>query len=178
MTYGNTSWNEFSQTLVENSKMVGEFQEQARQQRTLDQNHDLKEKVKNAEDINNILRLRAEKAEAAAKAAQQEVQAFKQLLARPLQEIAEANGDFKKTYELQQELLAEWILAQRAYKETATALGMQVGKTAEEVQQMASQNANAVLENRTEHGNDSTTNPLLAAHATTILAMRKKQGKA
>jgi hypothetical protein len=104
--------------------------------------------------------------------------AFKQLLSRPMREIAELSGEFKATYEVQQQMLAEWILAQRAYKETATTLGIQLGKTAEEVQQLATQNANAVLENRTQHGNDSTSSPLLTEHAATILAIRKRNGKA
>lgn len=103
---------------------------------------------------------------------------FRKLLSRPMKEIAEASGDFKKTYDLQQQMLAEWILAQRAYRETAMQLGLQVGKSPEEVQKIATQNANAVLENRTEHANNSTTSPLLAQHAAAILEIRKKNGKA
>ena len=106
------------------------------------------------------------------------VKEYEELLSRPMKEIAQANGSFKKTYDIEQRSIAEWILAQRAYKETATALGMQAGKSVEEVQQIATQNANAVLENRTEHDNNSTTSPLLAQHAAAILAIRKKNGKA
>ena len=103
---------------------------------------------------------------------------YRKLLSRPMKEIAEVSGDFKKTYDLQQQMLAEWILAQRAYRETAMQLGLQVGKSPEEVQKIATQNANAVLENRTEHANNSTTSPLLAQHAAAILEIRKKNGKA
>lgn len=103
---------------------------------------------------------------------------YRKLLSRPMKEIADASGDFKKTYDLQQQMLAEWILAQRAYRETAMQLGLQVGKSPEEVQKIATQNANAVLENRTEHANNSTTSPLLAQHAAAILEIRKKNGKA
>ena len=103
---------------------------------------------------------------------------FRKLLSRPMKEIAEASGDFKKTYDLQQQMLAEWILAQRAYKETATELGIQIGKSPDDVKTMAAENANAVLENRTQHGNDASTSPLLQDHAGAILAIRKKNGKA
>lgn len=88
------------------------------------------------------------------------------------------SGDFKKAYEVQQQMIAEWILAQRAYKETATALGPEAGKTADEIKQMASQGANAILEDRSEHGNDASAIPLLADHASAILAIRRKNGKA
>lgn len=111
-------------------------------------------------------------------AEQQEKEAYKRLLSRPLQEIAAVNGDFKKTYEQQQQLLAEWIMGQKAYKETAMQLGLQVGKNPEEVQNIASGNYTAVLENRTEHGNNADTNPLLVQHASAILEIRKRQGKA
>jgi hypothetical protein len=178
MTYGNTSWHELGQGYVDRARDQLEQNTQRHLESAWDQNKDLKEKIKQTEDINNILKLRVEKAEAAAQVAQKEADAFKTLLSRPMQEIAAVNGDFKQAYEVQQQMLAEWILAQRAYKETATALGLQVGKTAEEVQQLAGQNANAVLENRTEHGNDANTNPMLSTHADAILAMRKKNGKA
>lgn len=108
----------------------------------------------------------------------QQADEFRSLLSRPMKEIADMSGDFKKAYELQQQMIAEWILAQRAYKETATSLGLLVGKTPEDIKELASQNANAILEDRTEHGNDASSIPLLADHASAILAIRKKNGKA
>ena len=108
----------------------------------------------------------------------QQANEFRSLLSRPMKEIADMSGDFKKAYEVQQQMIAEWILAQRAYKETATALGLEAGKTADEIKQMASQSANAILEDRSEHGNDASTIPLLADHASAILAIRRKNGKA
>lgn len=108
----------------------------------------------------------------------QQADEFRSLLSRPMKEIADMSGDFKKAYELQQQMLAEWIMGQKAYKETAMQLGMEIGKSPEEIQQLATQNANAVLENRTEYGNNSTTSPTLADHASAILAIRKKNGKA
>ena len=114
--------------------------------------------------------------------AEMETAAYKKLMPsgsslKPMKEIADMSGDFKKTYELQQQMLAEWIMGQKAYKETAMQLGMQVGKSPEEILQMATQNANAVLENRTQHGNNSTTSPTLASYTEAIIAARKKNGK-
>jgi len=178
MTYGNMSWHEYGQIGLDQARDSLERQMKETVDFEQRQNKTLKEKAKNAEEISQILKLRAEKAEQATQVAQQEVESYKQLLASPLHEIAKANGSFKQTYDAQQQLLAEWIMGQKAFKETAMQLGIQVGKTPEEIQQIATQNANAVLENRTEHGNNSTTSPLLAEHAATILAIRKKNGKA
>ena len=117
------------------------------------------------------------KAEMETAAYKKEADAFRGLLSKPMKEIADMSGDFKKTYELQQQMLAEWIMGRKAYKETAMQLGMQVGKSPEEILQMATQNANAVLENRTQHGNNSTTSPTLASYTEAIIAARKKNGK-
>lgn len=136
--------------------------------------------VQNAQHQAEMLRIDNQKLMQENKLLKEKIQKnedYEKLLSRPMKDIAAINGDFRKTYEMQQELLAEWVLAQRAYKETATQLGIQLGKTPDEVQQMASQNANAVLENKTQHGNDATTSPLLNDYASAIIAMRKKNGK-
>jgi hypothetical protein len=109
---------------------------------------------------------------------QQENEAYKNLLSRPMKEIAEISGDFKKTYDMQQQLLAEWIMGQKAYRETAMQLGMALDMTPEQVQKVAAPNYTAVLENRTQHGNNADESPLLNNHAASILAIRKKNGKA
>jgi hypothetical protein len=94
-----------------------------------------------------------------------------------MKDIAEINGDFKKTYEMQQQLLAEWIMGQKAYRETAMQLGMALDMTPEQVQKVAAPNYTAVLENKTKFGNDGNESATLAQHAATILAIRKKNGK-
>ncbi len=116
--------------------------------------------------------------EAEKKKLQEENKMFRELLSRPMREIAEVSGDFRKAYFEQQQLLAEWIMGQKAYKETAMQLGMALEMTPDQVQSVAAPNYTAVLENRTQHSNNSTTNPLLAEHAANILALRKKNGKA
>lgn len=106
------------------------------------------------------------------------VKAYEELLSRPMKDIAQANDDFKKTYDQQQQMLAEWIMGQKAYRETAMQLGMSLDLTTEQVQKMAAPNYTAVLENRTQHGNDASSSSTLSAHASAILALRKKNGKA
>ncbi|MBC3935960.1 hypothetical protein H8K47_11360 [Undibacterium sp. CY7W] len=170
MTHGNTSWQEFGQTFVDQSRELNQKVTDEILERTERALVSAKEKIKQTEEVNEILKLRVEKAE-------QEARDVKALLSRPMREIAEISGDFQKAYEQQQQILANWILSQKAYRETAVQLGIAVGKTAEEVQDLVTQNANAVLENRTEHGNDSNTNPLVKEYASTILAIRKKNGE-
>lgn len=76
---------------------------------------------------------RAQKAEKDLKAAKQEAIFYKNLLSKPMHEIAEKNSDFKATYELQQQLLTNWMTNQKAFKELAVEFGIQLGKSEEEV---------------------------------------------
>ena len=76
---------------------------------------------------------RAEKAEKDLKAAKQEAIFYKNLLSKPMHEIAEKNSDFKATYELQQQLLTNWMTNQKAFKELAVEFGIKLGKSEEEV---------------------------------------------
>lgn len=123
------------------------------------------------------LKRELEHARALQKKAELESEKYKQLLSRPMKEIAEVSGDFKKTYEMQQQLLAEWIMGQKAYRETAMQLGVALDMTPEQVQKVAAPNYTAVLENNTKFGNDGNESATLAQHAATILAIRKKNGK-
>ena len=45
------------------------------------------------------------------------------LLSKPMAEIAAKNGRFRETYDKQQEMLASWIVSQRAFKELAMKYG-------------------------------------------------------
>lgn len=175
MTYGNTSWNEFAQTYVDISQDLLNKERKEANEWARDENVKLKEKLKDAEalleeseQVNYILKARAEKAS-------KEAEAYKSLLSRPMFEIAQQNGDFKQTFQDQQLLLARWIMSQKAYKETATQLGIQLGKTPEEVKELNKDNIDAVLENRTEHGNDASSNELLNHYADTIIKIRKSK---
>lgn len=73
---------------------------------------------------------------------------YKNLLSRPMHEIAAKNGDFKKTYEEQQRLMAEWMVSQKAFKELAIQFGQKLGKTPQEVIQEGLDKEIDVLENK------------------------------
>ena len=61
---------------------------------------------------------------------------YSRLLAKPMAEIAAENHKFKETYEKQMELLADWMVSQKAFKELAIQFGIEKGLTPNEVIQM------------------------------------------
>ncbi|RYH68102.1 MAG: hypothetical protein EON54_02880 [Alcaligenaceae bacterium] len=65
-----------------------------------------------------------------------QTQYYKSLLAKPMVEIAEENHDFKAAYEAQMELLADWMVSQKAFKELAIQFGIEKGLTSDEVKKM------------------------------------------
>lgn len=94
----------------------------------------------------------------------QEVEYYKQLLSQPMQVIAQHNGDFKKTYEEQQTLLADWMVSQKAFKELAIQFGSEQGLSPTEVIEMGLDKEIDVLENRNDSKNK--TNFSDSAHTT------------
>ena len=71
------------------------------------------------------------------KGTQQVAQEYEALLAKPFQEIAQKNGNFKETYEAQMELMADWMVSQKAFKELAIEFGFDAhGYTPEQVWEM------------------------------------------
>ena len=65
-------------------------------------------------------------------------------------EIAAENRKFKETYEKQMELLADWMVSQKAFKELAIQFGIEKGLTADEVHQMGLNKKLDVLENKND----------------------------
>lgn len=102
-----------------------------------------------------------------------EKQFFENLLALPMKEIAEKSEHFKETYEAQQLVLAKWILSQKAYAETALQIGVQSGKSPEEVDALYKDNISSVLANATQHGNNAVTNPVLKENVNKIIKKAK-----
>ena len=72
---------------------------------------------------------------------------YKKLLAKPMVEIAQENKNFKETYEAQMELLADWMVSQKAFKELAIQFGIEKGLTPNEVIEMGKNKEIDVLEN-------------------------------
>ena len=78
----------------------------------------------------------------------EEAESYQKLLTKPMAEIAEANRSFKETYEAQMELLADWMVSQKAFKELAIQFGIEKGLTYDEVIKMGLDKKIDVLENR------------------------------
>lgn len=83
-----------------------------------------------------------------------ELEFYKALLSRPMAEIAAVNDDFKEAYEKQQETLGTWMVSQKAFKEISIQLGLEAGKTKEEIINLEIETRKTVLGNETEHGNN------------------------
>ncbi len=90
---------------------------------------------------------------------------YRKLLSRPLAEIANFDHNFKRAYEAQQELLANWMVSQKAYKEIAIKFGLQLGKTKEEIINESTATKEKVLNNTTEFDNNSNSDSFLQQQA-------------
>ena len=77
----------------------------------------------------------------------EEAEYYKKLLAKPMAEIAQANRSFKETYEAQMELLADWMVSQKAFKELAIQFGIEKGLTPDEIRDMGIKKRSDVLLN-------------------------------
>lgn len=75
----------------------------------------------------------------------EEAEYYKKLLTKPMAEIAQANRSFKKTYEAQMELLADWMVSQKAFKELAIQFGIEKGLTPDEIRDMGIKKESDVL---------------------------------
>ena len=77
----------------------------------------------------------------------EEAEYYQKLLAKPMDEIAKANRSFKETYEAQMELLADWMVSQKAFKELAIQFGVEKGLTPDEIRDMGIKKESDVLLN-------------------------------
>ena len=90
----------------------------------------------------------------------EEAEYYQKLLAKPMAEIAQANRSFKETYEKQMELLADWMVSQKAFKELAIQFGIEKGLTSDEVHQMGLNKELDVLENRNDPSHKTNSNTI------------------
>ena len=91
------------------------------------------------------------------------------LFTLPMHQMAEKNPHFKASHDAQQLALAKWILSQKAYAETAFAIGTAAGKSAEEIVAIYKDSISSVLANATKHNNNAVGHPVLKAHADSII---------
>ena len=109
------------------------------------------------------------------KKAEQEAEYYKNLLSQPMHVIAANNRDFKKTYEIQQELLASWMVSQRAFKELAIEFGLPTGRTREEIiNEGVTTVKEKVLNNQTKHKNNAETSELMSKYSERLKEKLKK----
>ena len=89
--------------------------------------------------------------------------------------IAANNRDFKKTYEIQQELLASWMVSQRAFRELAIEFGLPTGRTREEIiNEGVTTVKEKVLNNQTKHKNNAETSELMSKYSERLKEKLKK----
>ena len=93
----------------------------------------------------------------------EEAEYYQKLLAKPMAEIAQANRSFKETYEAQMELLADWMVSQKTFKELAIQFGIEKGLTHDEVIEMGNTKKIDVIESKHDsaHGSNANGMPLL-----------------
>ena len=72
-----------------------------------------------------------------------------------MEEIAAANGDFKATFEKQQEIIADWIVSQKAFRELAYEFGEKLGLSQDEIVEHVREAKKNVLTNNTKHSNNA-----------------------
>lgn len=87
-----------------------------------------------------------------------EVEFYESLLSKSMLEIAHQHEGFRETYKANQLLLAEWIVSEMAFAETAYEFGADLGRPKEEITSIYKRNKIAVLLNKTNHGNNAASN--------------------
>lgn len=131
---------------------------QAKQSQTIsDQNNkiaDLEEQLKQAKKANDTSLPAPSGREMDLEKRVQELENIEELLSKPMKEIAQKSGAFKETYLKQQELMAQFIVSQRAFKEIAMKYGQALGKTPEQVANEAKQTEESVKNGQSEFGNN------------------------
>lgn len=163
-------WSSFIKAGVEKQEAINKIGDDSRARM---KQMDIDNKIKTLEDEASKSRREVGRVRTENEQLQDENNRLKSLLSKPFKEIAQVSGDFKVAYEQQQDLLADWILSQEAFKETAIQFGIELGKSIDEVKEIVSENEMAVLENRTEHNNNADKYPTLAERREKILKAKK-----
>ena len=104
---------------------------------------------------NSSLRSRLDESERKLRESQEEVEYYEQLLCKPMLEMARQNGQFKKTYEEQMTIMADWMVSQKAFKELAIEFGWEKGLEPAQVIDMAIDKEIDVLENKNKESHNT-----------------------
>ena len=144
----------------ENQRKASEAQYEAdRKARAYQQaNEDLAWENQRSNSLNNelegdIARLRRQKNQLVV-----EVNRLRELLTKPFTEIAKEDPTFAANYHRSKELLASWMVSQRAYRECAIQIGLENGMSIEEVTKKATALHEDVIKENcpVEHGTNAT----------------------
>lgn len=89
---------------------------------------------------------------------QKEVLRLNNLLNQPLVEIAKQHSGFAKNYEEQIEILTEWMVSQKAYKELSIEFGLQKGLSLEDIISQGKKKEIDVLDSKNDSGHNTNAN--------------------
>ncbi len=125
-------------------------------------NSALQEEADDLMSINNRLR--------------QQVASYEKLLTQPLNVIAQHNTTFSQNYREEKELLANWMVSQKAMRELAIQAGLALGLTKEDVSQLGLVSKINVLLNKNDPsiGNNAT-EKFFDLHRDTLIAKHLKK---
>jgi FtsZ-binding cell division protein ZapB len=113
------------------------------------------EKIGDLTSTNNALASDIVDAQRSIEELKEENDFFRDLLCKPMSEIAQQNRNFNKTFEAQMELLADWMVSQKAFKELAIQFGIEKGLTVNEVVQIGLEIESNVLESKNNPGHNT-----------------------
>lgn len=119
------------------------------------------ENIRKQSQINDLSRLKQneeERANRLSRELENTKNYYKKLLSKPMEEIAEVNGNFKATFEKQQEIIADWIVSQKAFRELAYEFGEKLGLSQDQVREMVPEKEREVLNNETKYGSNISDN--------------------
>lgn len=132
-----------------------------------------------AKNLEDAIRIGKDAYKTSGQIREEESQKYESLLAQPMGIIAEKNADFKKTYEEQQTILADWMVSQKAFKELAIEFGFDKGYTPEQVKAMGLDKEVDVLEDKNDpsHGTNVGDSTIIGPRREALLDKAQK-GKA
>jgi hypothetical protein len=135
-----------------------------------DANHRKEMENINAKFENGMVTAKLRAAERKIRELEGQVEDYEILLCKPMHEIAAVNGKFKETYQEQMEIMANWMVSQKAFKELAIQFGYNQGLEIEKVKEMAVTRKLDVLESRNpeKHGTNANEDEFLEEHVDTI----------
>jgi arginine deiminase len=108
--------------------------------------------------------------------ANSEIDYLRALLCKPMAEIAAVHQTFNQTYQKQQELIADWMVSQKAFKELAIEYGFQLGKTKDEVVKEGMDKKEDVLNDKhnPDHNTNANQSTTIPPHKESLLKKIKK----